>query len=72
MAQPQEPQEVPAGLVPPEGFDPMGRPVSEMSNRDLLMEMVYQLRSIGLVIQRFQTMKPTDMMKAMMGGNKPT
>lgn len=60
---------IPPGLATPLDFD-LTRPVGDMSDRDLLMEIAYQLRSFGAALADFQQMGPGGIMKMLMGGKK--
>lgn len=51
----------------PDGF---GQPLNDMTDRQILMEIAYQLRSVAEMIAQFQNMGPTDLMKMFMGGKR--
>jgi hypothetical protein len=56
-----------AMMEPPENF---GHPLVDMTDREILKEIAYQLRTISAVIADFQKMGPGDMVKAFLMGGK--
>lgn len=43
------------------------KPVDEMTDRELMEEIVLSMRTVGSALAQFQTMGPMGMMKMMMG-----
>lgn len=50
-------------------FDP-SRPVSEMTDTEMLREIVHQMRTVGAALAEFQKMGPMGIMASMMGRKK--
>lgn len=46
--------------------DGAGKPVVDMTDRQLLEELVWQLRSVGKMLDEFKHMGPADIMKLFM------
>lgn len=44
------------------------KPIEEMTDSEKLDEILLTLRQVGVVLRQFQGMKPTDMIKLMLGG----
>lgn len=51
--------------LPPDGF---GKPFDEMTERQILEEIAYQLRSFGAAMKDFQDMGPAGILKMLMPG----
>jgi len=50
--------------------DGAGKPLADMTDRQLMEEMVWQLRSVGKMLEEFKHMGPGDIMKLFMPGKK--